>query len=89
MFNLLYSHSLKFRGLYKGVQSPLAGLVFLNASIFTAFSFSKQMLSGEKNKTTIPNCFVAGSVAGIVSGIICTPMELFKCQLQVCFVYGS
>jgi len=71
-------------GLYKGVQSPLAGLFFMNAALFTAYGASKRLI-GETptNQLTIPEYFKAGLLAGIAVAFVEGPVDFFKCQLQM------
>jgi solute carrier family 25 carnitine/acylcarnitine transporter 20/29 len=53
-------------GLYKGVQSPLAGLFFMNAVIFSAYGAARRAL-GETptNPITTERLWAAGFIAGM------------------------
>jgi len=65
-------------GLYKGVQSPLAGLFFMNAALFSAYGTSKRIL-GETNTTplTIKQFWIAGFMAGLAVAFVEGPVDFF------------
>jgi solute carrier family 25 carnitine/acylcarnitine transporter 20/29 len=69
--------------IYRGVQSPLVGIAALTAVDFLAYGQSKKLLANENGELTIPRCFAAGLLAGIGVSMIESPVDLFKCQLQV------
>ena len=52
-------------GLFRGIQSPMAGLVAMNALVFQSFGWAKQAL-GERQgvELSVQRLFVAGSIAG-------------------------
>jgi len=69
----------KFRGLYKGVTSPLAGIALMNATIFSVYGRSLQYLSPEY----AINHWWAGCAAGLAQSVIISPVELIKTQMQI------
>eukprot|EP01121_Diplochlamys_sp_Union-15-3_P011383 TRINITY_DN3299_c0_g1_i6.p1 TRINITY_DN3299_c0_g1~~TRINITY_DN3299_c0_g1_i6.p1 ORF type:complete len:282 (+),score=46.16 TRINITY_DN3299_c0_g1_i6:38-883(+) len=76
-----------FLGLYKGVQSPLAGLAGLNATLFFAYGRGKELVrrSDQKfdDRLSLTQFTMAGVFAGFFSALIEGPFDFFKCQLQV------
>ncbi|KYR00278.1 mitochondrial substrate carrier family protein [Tieghemostelium lacteum] len=73
-----------FKGLYKGVTSPLLGVMFETAILFTAYGQMKELLRGKHEKQDrIINCGISGGFAGLVASLFLTPIELVKCRLQV------
>lgn len=69
-----------FRGLYRGMSSPMAGVAAVNAIAFGVYG-NVQRLSGDPNGLMSP--FLAGSAAGLCQSLICSPMELIKTRLQL------
>lgn len=69
-----------FRGLYRGMSSPMMGVSAINAIVFGVYGNMQRMSSNPHSYTSH---FVAGSVAGLVQSVICSPMELAKSRLQV------
>ncbi|KAJ3107116.1 hypothetical protein HDU97_004809 [Phlyctochytrium planicorne] len=72
-------------GLYKGMAAPLAGVGFVNAVLFSAYGFFKEILKDPKHperplKTR--QLAAAGAGAGIVNAFIAGPIELIKIRLQ-------
>ena len=59
--------------LYKGSLAPLIGISFLNCFLFT-YHYNIN------NK--INNHFISGFTTGIISGMVLSPFELIKCNLQ-------
>ncbi|ORX78949.1 mitochondrial substrate carrier family protein [Basidiobolus meristosporus CBS 931.73] len=71
-------------GLYRGVTSPLAGIGFCNAVVFSANGYFRRMLQGgEAKPLTLSQIAVAGGLAGSVMSFINCPVELLKVKLQV------
>ncbi|ORX99433.1 mitochondrial carrier [Basidiobolus meristosporus CBS 931.73] len=71
-------------GLYRGVTSPLAGIGFCNAVVFSANGYFRRMLrTGEDQPLTLTQITVAGGMAGSVMSFINCPVELLKVKLQV------
>lgn len=69
-----------FRGLYRGISSPIASISVLNAIVFGVYG-------NVQRRTTDPDSllahFFAGSAAGLSQSLICSPMELVKSRLQM------
>lgn len=68
------------RGLFKGMSSPMASVAVINAMIFGVYGNVQRRMDD-------PNSFqshaIAGSVAGAVQSIVCSPMELVKTRIQI------
>jgi len=75
------------RGLYKGMAAPLVGVAPIFALSFAGFSVGKQLVSSVKQdkdaELSLPELFVAGGVAGVLSTVIMAPGERIKCLLQI------
>jgi solute carrier family 25 carnitine/acylcarnitine transporter 20/29 len=70
--------------IFKGVQSPLTGLAFMNAALFFSYERAKKFVgSDEHGQLSIPKYFLAGLLTGFAVSFIESPVDLFKCQLQV------
>ncbi|XP_066145323.1 mitochondrial basic amino acids transporter-like [Euwallacea fornicatus] len=69
-----------FRGIYRGVSSPLAGVAGINAVVFGVYRNTQKIMPN-------PDCLLAHAYAGAASGFIqsfiCSPMELAKSVMQV------
>ncbi|PVV03896.1 hypothetical protein BB560_001603 [Smittium megazygosporum] len=76
-----------FSGLYKGAASPLLGIGFCNAIVFTSNGFFKKLLADQNNTTpdqlSLANKALAGSLAGFAMALLNCPVELLKVKLQV------
>lgn len=75
-------------GFYKGVSSPLAGLLLLNATVFTSFGAAKRWVSeyhhyASVSELSVMDHFMCGAFSGVCISAIESPVELFKNQLQV------
>lgn len=68
------------RGLYRGISSPMAGVSVINGIVFGAYGNVQRLSS---NPDSFKSHFIAGSAAGLIQSLICSPMELAKTQLQV------
>lgn len=68
------------RGLYRGLSSPLASVSFLNAVVFGVYGNVQRLTSEPDSMLTH---FCAGTAAGLIQSIICSPMELVKSRLQI------
>jgi len=78
-----------FRGLYKGMSSPLAGMAALNAVLFTSYGQAKQWLQEDPDdELTVGQAMLAGTVAGFAQTFIISPTELIKARMQVQFTDG-
>lgn len=69
-----------FRGLYRGMSSPLAGLSFVNAIVFGVYGNVQRLCTDPESLQTHA---LAGGVAGFYQSIICSPMELAKTRMQL------
>ncbi|KAI9091139.1 mitochondrial carrier domain-containing protein [Phlyctochytrium arcticum] len=70
----------RFRGLYKGMASPLVGVAVINSLLFGVYGFFLRHIgSGEDSLVSI---FCAGSAAGVINSFFSSPMELVKIRLQ-------
>ncbi|XP_031617145.1 mitochondrial basic amino acids transporter [Contarinia nasturtii] len=69
-----------FRGLYRGMSSPMVGVSAINAIVFGVYGNVQRVSS---NPNSYMSHFLAGSLAGFTQSIICSPMELAKTQLQL------
>eukprot|EP01111_Echinosteliopsis_oligospora_P001866 TRINITY_DN1272_c0_g1_i2.p1 TRINITY_DN1272_c0_g1~~TRINITY_DN1272_c0_g1_i2.p1 ORF type:complete len:291 (-),score=57.46 TRINITY_DN1272_c0_g1_i2:23-895(-) len=73
-----------FKGLYRGVQSPLVGLAVMNSVMFAAYGQSKAMVQPDPTiPLTIPQYWIAGAMAGFCISFVEGPIDLFKSQMQV------
>ncbi|KAM9994823.1 hypothetical protein ACTFIY_001006 [Dictyostelium cf. discoideum] len=73
-----------FSGLYKGVTSPLFGMMFETAVLFAGYGQMKVLLQKDENTPlTVGQCAIAGGFAGVGASVVLTPVELVKCRLQV------
>jgi len=68
------------KGLYKGISSPMAGVTAVNAIIFGVYGNVQRNMPCPDSLLSV---FLAGSTAGIVQSVICSPMELAKTRLQL------
>lgn len=69
-----------FKGLYRGLSSPIASVSFINAILFGVYG-NVQRRSAEPD--SLSTHFMAGACSGLVQTFICSPMELVKSRLQV------
>ncbi|CBY22213.1 unnamed protein product [Oikopleura dioica] len=69
----------RIRGIYKGVTSPLAGIAFMNATIFTTYG---KVLQHMDEKEPLSHWW-AGCAAGVAQTAIISPVELIKTQMQI------
>jgi solute carrier family 25 carnitine/acylcarnitine transporter 20/29 len=79
-----------FKGLYKGVQSPLVGLAVMNSVMFLAYGQAKDYIQKDKTKPlTLAQYAQAGAFAGICISFVECPIDLFKSQMQVQYGAGQ
>uniref|UniRef100_A0A0R3S0T7 Congested-like trachea protein n=1 Tax=Elaeophora elaphi TaxID=1147741 RepID=A0A0R3S0T7_9BILA len=73
-----------FFALYKGMSSPIIGVIPLFAIYFGSCSFGKwlQQTSPNQEMTFVQN-FMSGGLAGVFTTVIMVPGERIKCLLQV------
>lgn len=73
-----------FRGLYKGMAAPLAGVSPIFAISFFGYGVGKKLFNvdnSSQHKTL--RTFAAGAFSGIFTTIIMSPGERIKCLLQI------
>ena len=66
-------------GLMRGVLSPLLGVGFQNAILFSTYGPTLEYL-GDSNDMW--NVYAAGCIGGAAQVFVCTPLELVKIRLQ-------
>ena len=79
------------RGLYRGVSAPLFGAAAENACLFWAYRVTQDVLRatvlsrdyGVDEKLPLGALVTAGGVAGAITSLVLTPIELVKCRMQV------
>ncbi|CDZ98022.1 Mitochondrial carrier protein [Phaffia rhodozyma] len=77
----------KFRGLYRGVVSPIIGVAPVNGLIFASFKYTMSLIApplteGQTRTPNLTSYLVAGCVSGIVASTINAPTELVKIKQQ-------
>lgn len=73
----------RFRGLYKGVVSPLATCAFMNGLVFASYKlFTKAQLDDPAALPSLAQIAAAGAGCGIVTSLIASPTELVKIRQQ-------
>eukprot|EP00611_Tribonema_gayanum_P019248 TRINITY_DN3290_c0_g1_i1.p1 TRINITY_DN3290_c0_g1~~TRINITY_DN3290_c0_g1_i1.p1 ORF type:complete len:158 (+),score=27.36 TRINITY_DN3290_c0_g1_i1:57-530(+) len=68
-------------GLYAGAASPLVGAMAHNAGVFFSYGMAKDIVGGGK-ELSIPQYYMAGSLAAIPITLVESPVDFFKIQLQ-------
>ena len=78
-----------FRGLYKGMASPIAGVSFLYAICFSSYGWAKKVLETTPGAPlSINRIGWAGAFAGVATTVVTTPIELVKARLQIQYSSG-
>ncbi|KAF0852413.1 mitochondrial solute carrier family 25 (mitochondrial carnitine/acylcarnitine transporter) member 20/29 [Andalucia godoyi] len=79
-----------FRGLYKGVSSPLGGVPWMYTISFGSWGAAQKMLEkpGEKNLSLF-RVSLAGAISGVATTVVTTPVELLKIRLQTQYSAGT
>lgn len=73
-----------FKGLYKGMATPIIGVTPMYAICFLAFTTGKKLQQkSEDHVFTSLELFRAGALAGLSTTVILAPGERVKCLLQV------
>ncbi|KAF2481419.1 mitochondrial carrier domain-containing protein [Neohortaea acidophila] len=76
-----------FRGLYRGVSAPFAGAAAETACLFWSYriaqDFLRSTLYPSDSALPLTGLVTAGALAGAVTSVILTPIELVKCRMQV------
>ena len=68
------------RGLFKGMSSPMASVALINAMIFGVYGNVQRRM---ENPDSFASHAFAGSVAGAIQSLVCSPMELVKTRIQI------
>lgn len=68
------------RGLFKGMSSPMASVALINAVIFGVYGDVKRRMA---DPDSLRSQAIAGSAAGLVQSVVCSPMELIKTRIQI------
>ncbi|EFA86528.1 mitochondrial substrate carrier family protein [Heterostelium album PN500] len=70
--------------LYKGVTSPLFGMMFETAVLFAGYGQMKKLIQKDPTKPLeLWQYSVCGAGAGFTATFVLTPVELIKCRLQI------
>lgn len=73
-----------FKGFYKGMGAPLAGVAPIFAISFLGYGVGKQLFGPKTGKDfTTLQYFTAGAFSGIFTTTIMAPGERIKCLLQI------
>lgn len=73
-----------FKGLYKGMATPIVGVTPMYAICFFSFTMGKKLQqSSEDQVFSLKELFLAGALAGLSTTVILAPGERVKCLLQV------
>jgi solute carrier family 25 carnitine/acylcarnitine transporter 20/29 len=70
------------RGLFKGMSSPMAGVMAVNALLFGAYGGLLELQGVSSGNASLTNIFIAGSGSGFINSFISSPIELIKIKLQ-------
>ena len=78
-----------FRGLFKGMTSPMVGVALVNSALFGVYGalLEWQTADNEVNEfgmrvPTLNQIFIAGTGSGMINALVSSPVELVKIQLQ-------
>lgn len=79
-----------YKGLFRGIASPMANMAFLNAVAFGLYEQCKKLSShvntryfGNRESLRKYEPFVAGGLVGVVSSFFSTPFDVVKVRLQL------
>lgn len=73
-----------FKGLYKGMATPIVGVTPMYAVCFFSFTMGKKLQQkSEDHVFTLKELFLSGALAGLSTTVILAPGERVKCLLQV------
>lgn len=71
------------KGLYAGIDPPLATVAVFNAVLFTARGQMESLLRSSPGESlSVAQQAVAGAGAGVAVSFVACPTELVKCRLQ-------
>ena len=66
------------------MASPLLGMAAINAIVFGVHGSCMRLIQGDSNEApSLGKSIIAGSAAGLVQSLICSPTELIKLRMQV------
>lgn len=76
-----------YRGLYRGMASPLAGVGFINAVVFFCNEETKRLIVTHRGYSSVAevnlvDSFAAGGLTGLGASIVTCPVELPMVRLQ-------
>ncbi|XP_042228003.1 solute carrier family 25 member 48-like isoform X2 [Homarus americanus] len=71
------------RGYYKGLSFPLLAAGTLNSLFFGVYGNSIRWLSGDKDKPSTSNVYIAGCAGGVAQLIVACPVDLVKIKMQL------
>ncbi|KAJ3042284.1 hypothetical protein HDV00_007651 [Rhizophlyctis rosea] len=73
-------------GLYKGMAAPIAGIAFVNAVLFSAYGWLRNVLDPVHGANpalmSLDRIALAGAGAGAINSFVAGPIELLKIKLQ-------
>jgi len=73
-----------FRGLYKGMATPIVGVAPMYALCFFSFTMGKKLQQNSEDQVfSMRELFLAGGLAGLSTTVVLAPGERVKCLLQV------
>lgn len=77
-----------YRGLYRGLSSPLIGATVENAVVFLVYNQFNQFVRswqqiGPHQEVSIPITALGAAFAGAAASFVLTPIEYVKCVMQV------
>ncbi|KAJ9582688.1 hypothetical protein L9F63_022971, partial [Diploptera punctata] len=73
-----------FRGLYKGMGAPIAGVAPIFAMSFFGYGLGKRLqMSGANDTLSHKQIFLAGAFSGFFTTTFMAPGERIKCLLQI------
>jgi solute carrier family 25 carnitine/acylcarnitine transporter 20/29 len=76
-----------YRGLYRGMASPLVGVGFVNAVVFFSNEEAKRLIVGVRGYSSVAeldlaDSFIAGGLTGFAGSFVTCPVELPMVRLQ-------
>jgi len=75
----------KFRGLFKGMSSPILGTALWNSVVFGAYGNTVKFLAGNniEKQHEMKSVFIGSLAAGVAQCTVVCPLELTKTRLQI------
>ncbi|CAK9786540.1 unnamed protein product [Cutaneotrichosporon oleaginosum] len=72
-----------FRGMFKGVMSPMAGIAGVNGIVFSSYQFfMNAQIPKEGVDPTLGQICLAGAGSGVIAATLTCPIELIKIRQQ-------